>query len=66
MVMRDAKTGRKRRYPEPTVPEPSFEELEEWMWDLGEVQATDGCEGIEPDGECVHGHVSWLRYLGIL
>jgi hypothetical protein len=28
--------------------------------------ATDGCDGIEPDGECRHGHVSWLRQLGFI
>ena len=49
--------------PEPTEPEPSMEQLEEWMFD-GVCEATDGCL-VEPDGECEHGHVSWLRHYGI-
>ena len=48
----------------PTVPRPSLEELEEWMLSGG-CEATDGC-WVEPDGECEHGHVSWLLYLGMI
>jgi hypothetical protein len=29
-------------------------------------KATDGCRGIESDGECPHGHPSWVSaFLGI-
>ena len=43
-----------RRYPAPTEPEPSLEELEEMMNDCF-CTATDGCE-VEPDGVCPDGH----------
>jgi hypothetical protein len=49
----------------PTVPQPSMEELESWVLDLEECQATDGCL-IEPDGVCEHGHPSWMLYLGLI
>lgn len=50
-------------YPVPTTDEPDFEEIMD-MAAEEEYLATDGCGGIEADGECVHGHVSWLVYLG--
>lgn len=50
--------------PEPTVPEPSMEQLEYWVFD-GVAEATDGCT-VEPDGWCQHGHVSWLDHLGMI
>ncbi len=31
----------------------------------GVCEATDGC-WVEPDGECPHGHSSWLVHLGII
>jgi hypothetical protein len=48
----------------PTMPQPDVDELEEAVFQ-GVCPATDGCI-VEPDGECEHGHVSWLRYLGII
>jgi hypothetical protein len=48
----------------PTMKQPSIKTLEKWCGD-GIVKATDGCK-VEPDGECPHGHVSWLRYLGMI
>lgn len=51
-------------YPEPTVEEPSLEELEEQCFD-GIVEATDGCM-VEPDGICPHGHPSWLIKIGVI
>lgn len=51
-------------FPEPTVDEPSDEQLQEWMID-SIVQATDGCS-VEPDGICRHGYPSWLVYLGYI
>ena len=42
---------------------PCTSELEEMMFD-GVVTTPDGCE-VEPDGECPHGHKSWLILLGI-
>jgi hypothetical protein len=32
----------------------------------GTAEATDGCDGIEPDGECEHGYPSWPLYLGLI
>jgi len=51
-------------YPEPTIEEPSIEELEEMVFD-SICEATDGCT-VEPDGTCPHGHPSWLLYLGLI
>lgn len=52
------------KWPTPTIEEPDMEELQEQEWN-GEVQATDGCI-VEVDGECPHGHPSWLVYLRIV
>ena len=49
---------------EPTTPEPSEEELWDWLFD-GTCPATDGCE-VEPDGTCPHGHPAWPRRMGLL
>jgi hypothetical protein len=54
----------RKRWPRPTVEEPTMEELEEWVSD-GVAEATDGCR-IEPDGVCEHGHPSWLIRLGLI
>ncbi len=54
-----------RKWPEPTEPEPTIEELEEWFLDRGQAEATDGCI-VEPDGVCPHGHPSWLLWLGLI
>lgn len=51
-------------YKEPTVEQPTMDELEDMVID-SVVEATDGCE-VEPDGICPHGHVSWLLYLGLI
>jgi hypothetical protein len=51
-------------YPKPTSEMPSFEELEEQNADCI-VETTDGCFA-EPDGECEHGHPSWLIHLGVI
>lgn len=50
--------------PEPTMEEPSIEELMEWEKG-GYCLATDGCK-VEPDGVCPHGHNSWLLELGMI
>jgi hypothetical protein len=50
--------------PEPTVEEPSIEDLYEWGLDNG-CEATDGC-WVEPDGVCEHGHPSWMLKLGYI
>ena len=50
------------QWPEPTVPEPDMDTLEQWMWE-GIAEATDGCP-IEVDGICIHGHRSWFLVLG--
>ena len=52
-------------YPKPTVPKPSMEEMEDWIFDVSYPEATDGCT-IEPDGICQHGHPCWLLYLGFI
>lgn len=41
---------------------PSFHDIEE-MDDAGLTEATDGCDGIEPDGHCIHGYPSWCLVL---
>lgn len=53
------------RWPSPTVPTPSLEEIENWMWDDGGCEATDSC-WVEVDGVCPHGHPSWLLRLGLV
>jgi hypothetical protein len=45
---------------------PTEEELEEWVLDIEEPRATDGCSPVEPDGSCEHGHLSWMRALGLV
>ena len=50
--------------PKPTKPEPSWEVLEVWSHE-GIAEATDGCR-VEPDGDCEHGHPSWLVFLGMI
>ena len=55
--------GRKQ-WPEPTEEEPAHEQLRYWVFD-GVCEATDGCR-VEPDGECEHGHPSWLLYLDLI
>jgi hypothetical protein len=44
---------------------PDLADLERWIFDLDNTEATDGCE-VEPDGYCEHGHLSWLRQLGMI
>lgn len=51
--------------PEPTVPQPDLETLEDWVYDRGYPEATDGCM-VEPDGTCPHGHPSWMIVLCII
>jgi hypothetical protein len=51
-------------YPTPTMTAPATHELQEWDCDGG-CYATDGC-WVEPDGECEHGHPSWLIHWGLI
>ncbi len=44
------------RWPEPTTPPPSMEDVEDALMD-GDCLATDGCS-VELDGTCPHGHPS--------
>ncbi len=44
---------------------PTFAALEK-MVENSSAKATDGCTGIEPDGHCRHGHVSWLLALRLI
>lgn len=53
-----------RLWPEPTVPIPTDNELDDWAME-SIAEATDGCE-VEPDGVCQHGHPSWFIQLGII
>lgn len=50
------------KWPAPTEPEPTEEQLYEWT-EEGGCEATDGC-WVEPDGVCSHGHPAWLLYRG--
>jgi len=52
------------KWPEPTINEPTDEELIE-MGSDSVCEATDGCT-VEPDGVCPHGHPSWLLYYGLI
>ncbi len=52
------------QYPTPTIEEPNEQQLIEWMID-SVCEATDGCV-VEPDGECPHGHPSWLIYYDMI
>lgn len=49
-------------WPTPTVLAPSLEDIENWVWDDGGCEATDGC-WTEVNGVCPHGHPSWLLRL---
>ena len=52
-------------YPDPTVPEPSMDEIGDMVFDRMDCESTDGCT-TDPDGHCEHGHPSWLLVLGII
>ena len=56
--------ARRPAWPEPEIPAPEMDELEQMSYD-GVAVATDGCE-VEPDGVCPHGHPSWLLVYGLL
>ncbi len=55
----------RRSWPRPTADMPDDETLEAMSRD-GEMEATDGCGGIEDDGFCEHGHPSWMLELGMI
>ncbi len=55
--------ARQRRWPAPTTPTPTIDQVELWTVDGG-CEATDGC-WVEPDGRCEHGHVSWMLWMGL-
>ena len=59
----DLVTG--KPYPEPTTAQPEAHAIEAMLFDRA-CTATDGCEDVDPDGTCCHGHPSWLLRLGIL
>ena len=42
------------KWPAPTVSAPDFEQIEEWTWEDGGCEASDGC-WTEVDGICPHG-----------
>lgn len=56
------KPSQRPNWPTPTVPAPTLEEIENWVWDDGGCQASDGC-WTEVDGVCSHGHPSWMLRL---
>lgn len=53
------------QWPQPTVEEPDLETLEEWLFEDGGCESTDGCF-CDPDGTCPHGFPSWLLQLGLI
>lgn len=53
-------------WPEPTTEQPLPDELREMLFGECAARATDGCEPIEADGVCEHGHPSWLLYLDLI
>jgi hypothetical protein len=52
-------------WPAPTVERPDWQTIEEWLWEDGGCETTDGC-WVEPDATCQHGHPSWLLKLGMI
>jgi hypothetical protein len=38
---------------------PSLQAVQQWDWD-GQMEASDGCGPVEPDGVCQHGARSWM------
>lgn len=64
MPQRSALPDKPKRWPEPTDPTPTLDELQRYVVD-SVVDATDGCQ-VEPDGVCEHGHPSWLLYLELI
>jgi hypothetical protein len=53
-------------YPRPESEQPSLDELIEYAQDGG---CTTSCEEecwTETDGECEHGHPSWLLRMGLI
>lgn len=54
-----------REWPRPTTPQPDDDRLADFVMD-SVCEATDGCDNIEPDGWCEHGHPSWLIQLGLV
>lgn len=64
----DSITQQRRALPRlmPTVAVPDDDVLEEMVMDFGDVETTDGCCGVEPDGYCEHGYPSWLIELGLI
>ncbi len=53
-----------KKLPMPTTKRPTVERLKKWMRECYSC-TTDGCR-VEPDGWCMHGHPSWLLYLGFI
>ncbi|ABF43271.1 hypothetical protein Acid345_4271 [Candidatus Koribacter versatilis Ellin345] len=61
--MQDAASA---RYPVPTTPEPSRDEITTWCEATPQfAKATDGCN-VELDGVCAHGYPSWLIMYGLV
>lgn len=44
---------------------PDMNTLEDWMFEDGGCEATDGC-WVETDGICEHGHKSWMLTMGLI
>lgn len=59
------KPSQRANWPEPTVPIPNLEQIEEWMWEDGGCEASDAC-WVEIDGVCPHSHPSWLLRLRLI
>ena len=55
----------RQSWPRPTADMPDIEIIIDWSQD-GEMEATDGCGGIEDDGFCEHQHPSWMLDLGMI
>jgi len=45
---------------------PTLEDVHQMAAGYMETTATDGCEGVEPDGHCVHGYLSWPSACGLI
>lgn len=54
------------RWPDPTMNQPCMEMISDMCLGGIDAIATDGCEPVEPDGMCEHGHPAWPLWMGVI
>lgn len=60
---RIARAARPKRWPDPTMPQPTDDEVADMRSGWTGRQATDGCWLDEIDDVCRHGHRTWVAHL---